>query len=86
MQISKALCKQCYLINTADDINPEWFAGKNSKLETVGLSAGASTPDFLIEGAIYRLKEISGNDIEIIHPAEHSSENRLAIDINSRES
>jgi 4-hydroxy-3-methylbut-2-enyl diphosphate reductase len=37
--------KPSYLVQGADDVDPEWFA----KAEVVGVTAGASTPDYVIE-------------------------------------
>jgi 4-hydroxy-3-methylbut-2-enyl diphosphate reductase len=37
--------KPSYLVQGAEDIDPEWFA----KAEVVGVTAGASTPDYVIE-------------------------------------
>ena len=37
--------KPSYLVQGADDVNPEWFADA----EVVGVTAGASTPDYVIE-------------------------------------
>jgi 4-hydroxy-3-methylbut-2-enyl diphosphate reductase len=42
-------------VDSAKDINPDWFKGN----ERVGVTAGASTPDWLIEGVIERLGDIS---------------------------
>ncbi|MHB1756356.1 MAG: 4-hydroxy-3-methylbut-2-enyl diphosphate reductase [Leptospirillum sp.] len=54
-EVSAGLCPNSYLVDSAKDINPEWFNGS----ERVGVTAGASTPDWLIEGVIERLGEIS---------------------------
>jgi 4-hydroxy-3-methylbut-2-en-1-yl diphosphate reductase len=78
-QISKTFCKTSYLINSAEDIKVEWFKQKGRKIETVGLSAGASTPDFLIEGAIKRLKKIATGKVEIIHPGKKARINQLVL-------
>lgn len=46
--------KRSYLIHDVDDLDPTWFEG----VETVGVTAGASTPDYLIdevEAAVDRL-------------------------------
>ncbi|MEZ5536694.1 MAG: 4-hydroxy-3-methylbut-2-enyl diphosphate reductase [Thiolinea sp.] len=42
-----------YLIDDADDIQPEWLEG----VETVGLTAGASAPEILVEGVIEHLRK-----------------------------
>ena len=44
-QISLSKNKESYQVTGSDDLNPEWFIGK----EKVGISAGASTPDYLID-------------------------------------
>lgn len=43
-----------YKIERADEIDPKWFEG----VETVGVTAGASTPDESIEEVVARLKAI----------------------------
>ena len=42
-----------YHIETADELNLEWFIGKNS----VGITAGASTPSWLIEEVYQKMQE-----------------------------
>jgi len=41
-------------VEVADEINPEWVAGARK----AGVAAGASTPDWIIEEVIRKLKEI----------------------------
>jgi (E)-4-hydroxy-3-methyl-but-2-enyl pyrophosphate reductase len=43
-----------YKIETADELDPSWFEG----VETVGVTAGASTPDESIEEVVARLKAL----------------------------
>ncbi|PKK84465.1 MAG: 4-hydroxy-3-methylbut-2-enyl diphosphate reductase [candidate division Zixibacteria bacterium HGW-Zixibacteria-1] len=78
-QISSAICGSSHLINTADDIKEEWFHRADGDVAVVGLSAGASTPDFLINGAIARLKELSGGGAEVVYPPRGTERNRLAL-------
>ncbi|MEW6192796.1 MAG: bifunctional 4-hydroxy-3-methylbut-2-enyl diphosphate reductase/30S ribosomal protein S1 [Bacillota bacterium] len=48
-----------YHIETADELKPEWFAG----VKVAGLTAGASTPDWIIEEVERRMKELGeGNE------------------------
>jgi len=76
-KISKALCEDSYLINAADDIRAEWFEKPQRPVATVGLTAGASTPDFLIEGAILRLKEIAKQEVDVVYPGHRGEVNEL---------
>ena len=43
--LSKTLNKNTYQVTISKDINPEWF----NNCKSVGISAGASTPDYLIK-------------------------------------
>jgi len=55
-QISRALNQNTYHIEKADEINPEWIKGKNK----IGISAGASTPDWIINEVVEKVKELTG--------------------------
>ena len=48
-----------YLVNDASGLKPEWFAGK----VRVGISAGASAPEVLVEGVIARLREMGAGSV-----------------------
>lgn len=54
------ICRQegrtAHHIETADEIMPEWLAGT----KRVGVAAGASTPDWIIQDVLKRLREMSG--------------------------
>ncbi len=52
---------QSRLIEKASVIEAEWLAG----VECVGVSAGASTPEFLIEQVVDRLKLLRGGQVEV---------------------
>lgn len=43
---------EAYLIDSADDIDPDWLKGKSS----IGITAGASAPEILVENVIEHLK------------------------------
>lgn len=49
--------KPSHLIHGADDLKPEWF----DNVETVGITAGASTPDYVIEEVEAKIAEMSGS-------------------------
>jgi len=48
-----------YLIQSADHIHPTWFKPHAS----IGITAGASTPDYLVEGVVDYLKTIGAKRI-----------------------
>jgi 4-hydroxy-3-methylbut-2-enyl diphosphate reductase len=49
-----------YLVDGADDIRPEWLEG----LHAVGVTAGASAPEGLVQGVIERLRACGGRSVE----------------------
>jgi 4-hydroxy-3-methylbut-2-enyl diphosphate reductase len=48
-----------YLVDNAEELRAEWFVGKRK----VGISAGASAPEVLVQGVIARLKQLGGSDV-----------------------
>ncbi|HWX56325.1 MAG TPA: 4-hydroxy-3-methylbut-2-enyl diphosphate reductase [Verrucomicrobiae bacterium] len=53
VEVSTNLGTPSYLIDTADDIRPEWL----HNVKTVSLTAGASAPEVLVEQAVEFLKK-----------------------------
>jgi 4-hydroxy-3-methylbut-2-enyl diphosphate reductase len=53
--ISSELNPRTYQVETAADVKDDWFTGAKS----VGVTAGASTPDWLIQEVVERLKQIA---------------------------
>jgi (E)-4-hydroxy-3-methyl-but-2-enyl pyrophosphate reductase len=54
LAVCKEQCERSFLIETADEINADDLAG----VGRVGVTAGASTPNWLIEQVVERLREI----------------------------
>ncbi len=52
--IARELNPRTYHIETPDELDPEWFTG----VKKVGITAGASTPDWIIEAVKVRIEEI----------------------------
>ncbi len=46
--------KRSYQVTNTDDLEASWF----ENCETVGISAGASTPDDIIRSVVEKIKEI----------------------------
>lgn len=55
--ISKEFCPDSYHIESDADLDPAWFEGK----ELCGVSAGASTPDWIIEGVVRKIELLANS-------------------------
>lgn len=53
--IAKEYCPDSYHIESQEDLQEEWFSGKNF----CGISAGASTPDWIIDDVIDKIKSLT---------------------------
>jgi 4-hydroxy-3-methylbut-2-enyl diphosphate reductase len=49
-----------YLINSEEEIHPAWL----TQVETIGMTAGASTPEDVVQRCIQRLKELGVSSVE----------------------
>ncbi|MNM49915.1 4-hydroxy-3-methylbut-2-enyl diphosphate reductase [compost metagenome] len=50
---------ESYLIDGAHEIDPQWVIGKKH----IGLTAGASAPQVLVDGVIARLRELGAEGL-----------------------
>lgn len=58
---------RAYLVDTADDIDATWFSGA----ACVGVTAGASAPEELVQGLLARLRELGAKaDVQTLKTAE----------------
>ena len=56
-EIAESSGATAYLIDEAAEIDPLWISG----VEAVGVSAGASAPEMLVEGVVERLQQLGGH-------------------------
>jgi 4-hydroxy-3-methylbut-2-enyl diphosphate reductase len=52
---------RAHMVQSADDIDPAWLAGARC----VGVTAGASAPEFLVQQVVARLRELGGADTRV---------------------
>ncbi|MFN5702644.1 MAG: 4-hydroxy-3-methylbut-2-enyl diphosphate reductase, partial [Gammaproteobacteria bacterium] len=50
---------RAYLVDGADDIRPEWLDGA----VRIGVTAGASAPEVLVQGVISYLQQLGGSEV-----------------------
>jgi len=55
-EVSRALCVDAYLVDGPEEINTDWLSGKSR----VGVTAGASAPEILVERVVLHIQRISG--------------------------
>lgn len=55
-EIAESLGTRAYHIESPDEIDPAWLAG----LDRVGITAGASTPDWIIDAVAERVEQLAG--------------------------
>jgi 4-hydroxy-3-methylbut-2-enyl diphosphate reductase len=58
-ELADKMGTQAYLIDDASNVEASWFNGINS----VGVTAGASAPEVLVQQVITRLKELGGTQV-----------------------
>jgi 4-hydroxy-3-methylbut-2-enyl diphosphate reductase len=67
-ELAERLGTPSYMVDQADDLQPAWFAGR----PRVGLTAGASAPDILVQQVIARLKALGALSIRRIPGVEET--------------
>jgi 4-hydroxy-3-methylbut-2-en-1-yl diphosphate reductase len=61
-ELAERLGADAYMVDTADDLRPEWLAGKRR----VGLTAGASAPEVLVEAVVARLRALGAVSVRTV--------------------
>jgi 4-hydroxy-3-methylbut-2-enyl diphosphate reductase len=57
-----------YMVDNASQIDPAWLEGKRR----IGLTAGASAPEVLVEAVIARLKECGAQSVRVLNGVEEN--------------
>jgi 4-hydroxy-3-methylbut-2-enyl diphosphate reductase len=58
-ELAERLGTPAYMVDAADDLQPQWLEGRRR----VGLTAGASAPDILVQQVVQRLREMGATSI-----------------------
>jgi 4-hydroxy-3-methylbut-2-enyl diphosphate reductase len=58
-EVAENMGAQAYMVDSAADLRPEWIAGKRR----IGVTAGASAPEVLVNELIARLKELGAESV-----------------------
>jgi 4-hydroxy-3-methylbut-2-enyl diphosphate reductase len=58
-EVAEHIGAEAYMVDSAADLKPEWIAGKRR----VGISAGASAPEVLVQELVERLKSLGATSV-----------------------
>ena len=58
-EVAETMGTTAYMIDRADQLSPAWLAGKSR----VGVTAGASAPEILVQDVIERLRELGAKNV-----------------------
>jgi 4-hydroxy-3-methylbut-2-enyl diphosphate reductase len=67
-EVAANLGRDAYLIDRPEELKPEWIAGKRA----IGVTAGASAPEVLVQEVIFRLQELGAQRVHEIEGIEES--------------
>jgi len=67
-ELAERLGTEAYMVDKAEDLQAHWFDGRRR----VGLTAGASAPDILVQQVIVRLRELGAIGIRTLQGVEES--------------
>jgi 4-hydroxy-3-methylbut-2-en-1-yl diphosphate reductase len=61
-EVAESAGARAYLIGGAAELDPAWLEGA----QRVGISAGASTPEHLVESLVERLRQLGADDVRTV--------------------
>jgi len=67
-EVAANLGREAYLIDRPEELRPEWIAGKR----TIGVTAGASAPEVLVQEVIFRLQQLGAKRVHEIEGIEEN--------------
>jgi 4-hydroxy-3-methylbut-2-enyl diphosphate reductase len=67
-EVAQNMGVDAYMVDSAADLRPEWIAGK----QRVGVSAGASAPEVLVEELVARLKALGARSVRPLEGIQES--------------
>ena len=79
-ELAERLGTPAYMVDAADDLQPGWFEGR----PRVGLTAGASAPDVLVQQVIARMKELGAVQVRQMQGVEEKVHFPLPLGLGDR--
>ena len=79
-ELAERLGTPAWMVDGAEDLKPEWFEGR----ARVGLTAGASAPDVLVQAVIDRLRQLGAVSVRNIDGVKETVEFPLPMGLGDR--
>jgi 4-hydroxy-3-methylbut-2-enyl diphosphate reductase len=79
-ELAERLGTPAHMVDAASDLQPEWFEGR----KRVGLTAGASAPDILVQQVIERLRALGAISVRRLPGVEENVEFPLPLGLGDR--
>jgi 4-hydroxy-3-methylbut-2-enyl diphosphate reductase len=67
-EVARKLGTEAYMVDSSDELRREWFNGK----QVIGLTAGASAPEVLVQAVIERIKHLGAISVRRMPGIEES--------------
>ncbi|MEW9899180.1 4-hydroxy-3-methylbut-2-enyl diphosphate reductase [Chitinivorax sp. PXF-14] len=67
-EVAENLGRPAYMVDNADQLKPEWFVGQ----QRVGVTAGASAPEVLVQAVITRIRELGASEVAELQGVEEN--------------
>ena len=77
VEVAAAAGTPAHLIDDEAEIQPSWLDGR----ETVGVTSGASAPEWLVERVVDRLKAMGATEVRQLHTVEESMRFSLPVQV-----
>jgi 4-hydroxy-3-methylbut-2-enyl diphosphate reductase len=77
VEVSHSLGTPAYLIDDETEIRPEMLEGH----ESIGVTSGASAPEWLVERVVDHLKELGATDVEQLHTVDEQMHFSLPVGV-----
>ncbi|VVE64666.1 4-hydroxy-3-methylbut-2-enyl diphosphate reductase [Pandoraea anapnoica] len=67
-EVAEKMGVPAYMVDSPDQLKPEWFDGKRR----IGVTAGASAPEVLAQSIVSRLRELGVNQVRVLDGVEEN--------------
>ncbi len=79
VEVAVAMGTPAYLVDDETEIDPAWLDGRDA----IGVTSGASAPEWLVERVVEHLKELGATEVEQLHTVDERMRFSLPLQVRS---